>query len=126
MKISTKKITVEQEIYIADDGTQFDDIDECEAYEMRLEGERLDMYTYEYVRTSVINDCWYAKLDTNEEVSAFINLCKFDGVSSEGIEKVGLYMYTEGGYGRSKEAWTNLSEVIKRIGESEETEGYNG
>lgn len=122
MKISKKKITVEQEIYIADDGTQFDDIDECEAHEMRLAGKRLNMYTYEYARTSSVNDCLYVKLNTEEEVSTFINLCKFDGVSPKGIEKVGLYMYTEGGYGRCNEAWTNLTEVIKRIAESEDTE----
>lgn len=122
MRRKTKTITIEQEVYIADDGKEFDDEDDCIGYEMSLIATQLNMYTHKSVRTNSVTNCWYAKLNTEEEVSSFINLCKFDGISHKGIEKVGLYMYTEGGYGYGNEAWTNLSEIIKSIEESEDTE----
>lgn len=122
MKVKTKKIIIEQEVYIADDGKEFDDEDDCRGYEMSLVAARLIMYTHKRVRTNSVTNCWYAKLDTDEDVSSFINLCEFDGVSHKGIDKAGLYMYTEGGYGYGNEAWTNLSEIINSIGESEDTE----
>lgn len=122
MREKTKKIIIEKIVYISDDGKEFEDYDDCEAYEMSLEANRLNMYTHKYVRTNSVTNCWYVKLNTEKEVSTFINLCKFDGISHKGIENVGLYMYTEGGYGYGNEAWTNLSEIINSLGESEKTE----
>ena len=122
MKTEIRKITVEQEVYIAEDGKEFEDADECEGYEMSILANRLDMYTHRCVKTNSVTNCWYVKLNTEDEASMFKRLCDFDGVSCKGIDKVGTYMYTEGGYGYGNEAWTNLSEIIKSLEESEDTE----
>lgn len=115
MKTVTKKITVKKEVYIADDGSEFDDIDECEAYEMRQTGKSLKMYSYSRVPCELVENCWYVKLDTQDEILSFINLCKFDGVSHRGVNEPGVYMYTEGGYGNGNNAWTNISEIVEHI-----------
>lgn len=115
MTIDTRKVLVEKDVYIAEDGTEFDDADDCEAYETRLIGKRLNLYTQSHMRTDNIENCWYAKLDTPEEASDFITLCKFDGITALGVKGPGLYMYTEGTYGHGKDAWTNLLEIIEKF-----------
>ena len=115
MKTSTKTITIEKEIYIAEDGTEFDDQDDCEAYEYRLVGKRLKMYKYSFSPCQSIEDCCYVKLDTETDVQAFIDLCKYDGISHKGVTTPGLYMYSEGRYGFANDAWVNLSEILKHL-----------
>lgn len=119
MKTSTKTITVEKEIYIAEDGTEFDDRDDCEAYENSLIGKRLKMYSYDYSPCESVDECSYAKLNTWADVQAFVDLCEYIGVSHKGITEPGLYMYTEGRWGAGNTAWTNISEILKHL-ESEE------
>lgn len=120
MKTEIRKVIVEREFYIAEDGKEFDDADECEGYEVSLLAKHLDMYTRKCVKTNSVTNCWYVKLNTEDEVSMFIRLCDFDGVSHKGITNIGAYMYTEGVYGCGNEAWTNLSEAFKSLEESED------
>lgn len=112
MKTETRKVTVEQEVYIAEDGTEFEDLDECEAYETRLIGKHLIMYTFAHDPTDSVEDCWYVKLDTREAVSDFISLCRYEEVSPEGLQEPGVYMYTEGCYGRRNNTWTNIAKIF--------------
>ena len=122
MKVEIKKITVEQEVYISEDGKEFDSSDDCEAYEYRLIGKKLKMYTHLGKPTNTVEDCLYVNLDSSESISSFVNLCKFDGISYNGIDKQGVYLYTEGRYGDGHTAWTNISEIVKSVKESEDTE----
>jgi hypothetical protein len=115
MKTSTKTITIEKEIYIAEDGTEFDDRDDCEAYEYRLIGKRLKMYTYGFSPCQSVENCCYARLDTWADVQAFIDLCTYDGISTRGITDPGLYMYSEGRYGFGNEAWVNITGILKNL-----------
>ena len=120
MKTSTKTITVEKEIYIAEDGTEFDDRDDCEAYEYRLIGKSLKMYKYDFSPCQSVEDCCYVKLGIWADVQAFIDLCEYDGISHRGITVPGLYMYTEGRWGAGNDAWTNISEIIRHFDSEEE------
>lgn len=125
MRTETKQIIIEQAVYVADDGTEFDDEDDCRAYEFRLIGKRLKMYDYSSDPCSSVDSCWYVKFDTVEDVMSFIELCKFDGISYRGVDVPGVYMYTEGGYGSGSDAWTNISKIIENIEESEDTVSGN-
>lgn len=116
MRIETRQVTVEQEVYIAEDGAEFDDEDDCEAYENALVGQRLKMYDYNEMPCDSLGECWYVKLDTQEEINSFMTLCDYMGVHRSGIKEPGVYMYTEG----TGCTWTNISEVIKSIEESED------
>ena len=112
MKIETRKITVEQEVYIAEDGKEFDNEDECRSYEHQLIGRRLAMYSYQCAEIDSVTCCRYVKLDTPDQVAEFMVLCIDGRVSIRGIEEPGVYIYTEGTYGDSKTAWINMSKVI--------------
>lgn len=115
MKTEIRKVTVEKEVYIADDGMEFEDEYDCEAYEMRLIGKRLKMYDYKFEKSCSAGDCYYVKLDTNKEVDWFIALCRYEGIASKGINGPGTYQYVEGTYGRSKEAWVDLNDIISKL-----------
>lgn len=119
MKIETKLVMVEQTVYIASDGHEFDDELDCRWHEARLIGERLQMWNYKLEKTSDSGICRYVKLNSPEQVADFIDLCNFHGISVEGIENPGVYMYMEGTYGYRKTAWIDISKVMAIM--SEET-----
>lgn len=119
MRTETRQVIVEEEVYIADDGTEFDSPEDCEAHEIRSLAERLKMYNYSGIATDDIDECWYVKLDTFVAAENFIEVCKYDGVSFKGIDGPGVYVYTEGSYGRGTVAWTNITKIIEHI-ESED------
>ena len=112
MKIETRTITIEQDVYIAEDGREFNNEDECRSYEHQLIGRRLAMYSYRCEAIDSAEVCRYVKLDTPDQVAEFKILCIDDRVSIIGIEEPGIYIYTEGTYGDSKTAWINMSKVI--------------
>lgn len=109
MKIETRKVLVEREVYIASDGTEFDDENECEGYEMRLIEEQMLFFDSEFRRT-VIERCAYAVLRTDEEVKQFKHVCDYMGYADRGLNQSGVYMYSE-----SDDRWLNLYEVMENI-----------
>ena len=118
MREERRMIQTEVSVYIAEDGTEFDCEDDCESYEIRLIEKRLVMYNHRLEKVDTVDSCQYAKLSTPKEVDDFIAVCKYEGVSCGGIKSPGLYTYAEGVYGR-KDAWINISNIIKSIEEKE-------
>lgn len=96
MKIETRKVTVEQEVYIANDGQEFDNEDDCLSHERDLLKECIDFYDDE-LEDSDIHNCRYVKLDTPKSVRSLILICKLEGYPSQGLDehKLGVYMYTD-------------------------------
>lgn len=125
MRTETREVTIEQEVYIAADGEEFDTPEECEEYEARLVGQKLKLYGFRCEPCDFVEDCMYAKLDTQEEIDSFIALCKHDGINYRGIDGPGVYLSVEGAYGYGKGAWCNVSEIIKSLEESEDTVSGN-
>lgn len=82
MRTETRKVTVEQEVYIAEDGKEFDNDGDCECYEARLAGKRLKMYTHKYTKTDTVEDCYLVKLNSWVDAEDFIKLCRLDGFSA--------------------------------------------
>lgn len=118
MKLEFKKITVEKEVYISEDGMEFDTYDECENHELNMIAERLNMYDSKFNKCLQAEDAYYVKLDKQEDVEAFVRLANYDGVSSSGITYPGIYTYVENTYGRGKVAWLNLLETVNKIEEA--------
>ena len=125
MRTETRQIMIEEEVYIADDGKEFDDEDDCIAYEITRSCEKIKMRDYRWAQTDDVENCQTVKLDNLDEIKSFIELCKYSGVSHKGIEAPGVYLYTEGRWGACNEAWTNISEMIKSFEESEEINSGN-
>ena len=115
MKIEQRKITVVQDVYIAVDGTVFADKYECEEYETKLIEKELTLYGSDFSKTDSIDTCIYARLDTEDLVEKFLIGCNYYGISSAGVTRPGIYMYTGRHY---SETWMNLSEIMAKLEEN--------
>lgn len=111
MRIEQKEVTVLRPVYIACDGKEFLDEDECEAYEIELVEKTLKLYDNNCEPTD-IDKSSFANLISDEDVENFKNVCEWHGISSKGIDKPALYMYDES---YRSDCWVNLDDVCFRI-----------
>lgn len=116
MRIETKKVTIEQKVYIAKDGKEFFSEDSCEQYETKLIEQSLQMWDHKFEKTDELDACYYIRFATKEDIRDFIVACKWYGIAIDGIKDVGLYTYVEG----RKDNWLNLTEVMEKLGGIEE------
>lgn len=112
MRVETKKVTIEQEVYIARDGKEFFSEDSCEQYETKLIEQSLHMLDSKFEKTDDLDTCYYIRLATKEDIRDMITVCKWYGITIRGIENVGTYMYAES----RDDCWINLTEVLKKLG----------
>lgn len=115
MKSEIRKVTVEQEVYIADDGTEFSTEDSCEAYEIELKEKALTFYDGNFTRVD-FDSCMYVRLDTLEQVNWLREICEWNGVTSEGLDDAGVYLYLDAS---RRERWLNLTPVIEYMTKEE-------
>ena len=109
MKLDKRKVTVVKDIYIACDGKEFEDKDECFDYEMSLLERRLDFYTHDF-EESDLDECTYVKTVTKADIDILIQLCDHYGISKNGIENEGIYMFES-----RRDGWVNITDAVSRI-----------
>lgn len=110
MIIEMKEVVVKQEVYIANDGKEFDDYDDCVEHEIKLAEASMEFYDSDFEKSD-LESCTYVEVNTPEEIEALIDLCKYYGISHKGIsEKTGIYMYYDRG-----DTWKNISDAVDRI-----------
>lgn len=114
MRTEYRKVTVEQEVYIADDGTEFLDEDKCQDYEFEKLRKTFECYDHEY-NDADVDTAMFVNLPTEAIVKNFHEVCGVYGTVSDGVDKPGLYIYTEYQGG----CWFNMDEAIMRIREKE-------
>lgn len=112
MKTEYREVTINRPVYIAEDGTEFSDREDCIDHEYKLLEQSLNCYNCDYEKTGV-ETCEYVDLATDEDVKKFIQVCEYIGVSSDGVNKPGLYMFVDNYY--KKDPWVNLDDVISHI-----------
>lgn len=110
MKTKTKMIMTEQTVYIAEDGKEFFDEDDCLSHERDLLEEELEFYTWS-LSPGKLSTCRYVKATTPELVDKLMRLVHMERITSVGIREPGIYMYQ----GTSPRQWINISEVIDII-----------
>lgn len=110
MRTEIRKVTVEQEVYIAIDGKEFDDEDDCKNHDIEILTESIKCYDENYNEVNNIEGATYVHLVTKKDVETALTICDGDGITCEGFEKPGLYMYN---YHRHE--WLNLDDVIFHI-----------
>lgn len=103
MRTETRKVLVEQEVYIAEDGKEFTEEDECIAHEYHILESKLKLYSSKFQRTNV-DHCWYAVLENDIDVNSFKKVCNYQGITFVGITKPGIYMYND-------RQWVPISEL---------------
>ena len=112
MKIETKSITIERPVFIADDGREFVDREDCEAHEMELLEKDIRFYDADFNESSV-DSCLYVNLVTWEAVGNCQKIFDYYGISTKGIGEPGLYMYTD--TYPVRDYWVNLDVIISKI-----------
>ena len=108
MRTEYKKIMVEQDVYISDDGKEFLSKRECLEYEYELLKKSIEGYDYK-LRKSDVDECDIVNLKTEEDVKNFIKVFDEEGYEYDGIDKPGLYIYG------ANDIWVNIDEVISKI-----------
>ena len=115
MKTKTKMVMTEQTIYIAEDGKEFFDEDDCLSHERDLLEKGLEFYTWS-LSPGKLSNCRYVKATTPELVDKLMKLVDMEGITSVGIREPGIYMYQC----TSPRQWINISQAVDIIkGESQ-------
>lgn len=114
MITKTKEVKVTREIYVACDGTEFTDADDCEAHEIGLMERQFEMYDCDFDKVEAVGECCYVRLRTSDDVEQFIACCDYYGITIEGLCLPGIYAYDEV---RSRHGgWTCLDKVMSTFG----------
>lgn len=111
-------------IYIADDGKQFNDKWECEEYERTaayskmnhlirgLDAEGKKMF---FSQEDFCEAVFTLYIASKEAVDIFVERSAREGLSNDGIEEPGTYVWDdENLYGRG-EGWVDVSEVLEYL-----------
>lgn len=114
MRIVEREVTVKKTVYIADDGREFVCEDDCLDHEFDIMVKFLDGYCYDkdFNKTSA-EDCAFAYLPNGELVEIFVKACDVYGVVADGVDKPGIYMYSD-----FANTWINLDDVTARFKEA--------
>jgi hypothetical protein len=103
-------VLTEQTVYIAEDGKEFYDEDDCLSHERDLLEAKLDMYNWKFERCNFENSK-YIKASTEEAVKVFLQICDMEGVTKKGILPTpGIYMYNN-----RQDEWFNITNAIDII-----------
>ena len=108
---------IEKTIYIADDGTEFDNEDECLRYESKIAlselGDRILFFDENRRPLELSCDnyekCFYIVIKDESAISHFISTMEDEGYS-ELPHSVGVYEYNT-----YTDKWVNLSEKVANI-----------
>lgn len=116
MKIEHREKTITVDVYIASDGEEFDNEDDCEAHEHDLIAGTLNFYDADFCEAN-IDDCLYALTKTKDDVDTLLSLCRYEGITVKGLTtgEPGIYMYLE-----RTDSWLNISRVVAKITEVQE------
>ena len=111
MRIEEREVTVKKTVYIADDGQEFVCEDDCLDHEFDIMVKFLDGYCYDktFNKTSV-EDCVFAYLPSGELVKIFVEACDGYGLVSDGVDKPGIYMYSD-----FSATWVNMDDIVSRF-----------
>ena len=113
MRTEEREVLVKKTVYIADDGREFDDEDDCLNYECDAIEEQLKGYCYDHKLNEIsVDRCEIAYLPTEMLVKAFIRVCDDYGCVTEGIAETGIYMYSD-----YAEGWINLDTIASQLKE---------
>lgn len=85
-----KKVEIEQDFYVAYDGTEFEDEDECAYYEDEQKRSTLLCFDCEMKKCN-FEDAEWVVVRSMDDMQNIIETCDFNGWVSDGICEDGLY-----------------------------------
>ncbi len=109
MKIEQREIKITKAVFVAEDGKEFYDRDDCLEYEINKKQDTSNIFFNDRFERCGYDECMYVKLDNDEQVRLFMEIYEYHGMCTEGIDGPGLYMYTES---YRNDSWTNISKAV--------------
>ena len=106
MEVKRKEVVIMKDIFVACDGTEFEDEDACIDYECRLCEKKISCYDKNFEKAE-LDSCYFVDATDEESLTLFKALCNHYGYSENGIEGVGLYRYMDKG-----DYWLNISQIM--------------
>ena len=106
MEVKHKEVVIMKDIFVACDGTEFEDEDDCIDYECRLCEKKISCYDENFEKAE-LDSCYFVDATDEESLTLFKSLCNHYGYSENGIEGVGLYRYMDKG-----DYWLNISQIM--------------
>lgn len=106
MEVKHKEVVIMKDIFVACDGTEFEDEDDCIDYEYKLAENKLSCYDENFEKV-YLDNCDYVDATTEESLELFRELCKHYGFNRTGIAGVGLYWYEP-----KADTWVNISQIM--------------
>ena len=115
MRTETREVTEIKTVYIADDGTEYDDEDLCKGHDVLIKEGSLICFDHRYEKCN-LDRCTYVDIRTEKEFRDFIEVLCYLGISRKGLDgsDLGVYMYEERG-----NRWLNISKAVDAIKEEE-------
>lgn len=92
MKTITRKVMLEKEYYIARDGKEFTDEDDCLNYENELNIKSIEAYDEDFNRVD-FESATYVVIHSDEELDFICEVCDYNCWTVEGLNGYGLYRY---------------------------------
>lgn len=111
MRIEERVVTTMQPVYIAEDGKEFKDEEECQEYEFDMLEKSLNQYCFNGAfEESRVEECTFVHMPTINIVKDFVKMRNVIGISSKGVDNPGIYMSSD--YNNS---WVNLNDITSRF-----------
>lgn len=108
MKIKLVEKIVETEVYVADDGTEFEWSDACLDYEMTKKEDSMEFYDYDYNRID-FDGFVYVNIKNQQDMDCFCELCDYYGLNlKKHVTGPGVWMCDHNGM-------INISEAVSFI-----------
>lgn len=92
MERITKKVLKEEEFYVAFDGKEFDNEEECRDYENELNIKSIEAYDEDFNRID-FDSATYVVIHSEAELNFIDKVCDYNGWTSDGLMETGLYRY---------------------------------
>lgn len=92
MERITKKVLKEEEFYVAFDGKEFEDEDECREYENELNIKSIEAYDEDFNRID-FDSAAYVVIHSDADLYLICEVCDYNGWTSTGLCENGLYRY---------------------------------
>lgn len=107
MRTEFRKVTVDQQVYIAEDGKEFTDHTKCRNHEIYLLEQVVELYTDEFERCD-LHTATFLNINNAEDVKNFKLLSNYCGMTDKGIDDTpGVYMWNNG--------WIKISYFVERV-----------
>lgn len=107
MRVEVREVTVAKSIFIADDGTEFQDSTKCRNYEIGLLEKVVELYDDDFERAD-LHTCTFLHIKNQQDVENLRRLANYCGMTDKGVDDTpGVYMWNN--------KWIKISELVDTV-----------